>query len=297
LAARNPWAKRGAGMPQYEAPKRPVDPMARFAKAPNALARMESFRGRLKQQGRLLENGKIPSQYRKDLLAELADFEEAPREFDLQDEAHIIAYRRRASENGKLTIDEIVSLVDHTVDPAGYQETKDRAGVKDFDDIKKELRERGGIYGDAPGAFTLSPFLVNVTWTYEGGRGGGRKSPDVIYSIEGVFYGMDEEEVMVAGQDFINTYVRPAVFGGGNSVIDGAVDAPSGTATVKNVIESAGAEATDGAQITKDDARDRAFNPNVKAFFLRRNGKISLDENFKDPGYRYRITKEKYEAL
>ena len=54
---------------------------------------------------------------------------------------------------------------------------------------------------------TMIPYLVNITWTYAPVSG---RSPPVVYSVEGVFYGWDAELTMESARDFMLDNIVPA---------------------------------------------------------------------------------------
>ena len=300
MAATNPWGKRTARAPRHEAPRQAPDPFARFSKSPTSLATIDNFRNRLATQGKLNPNGKIPAAYRTELLASLAsvDLIESPSLEDLKDDAHLISYKRRADSLNKLTEAEAISLVDHSIDQVVTgQGVGPAIRGNDISDLESEyLKDKENEYEALPGTAQLQPYLVNVSWHYDIGakQQGKRKSPPVVYSIEGVFYATSEEEAIVAGHRFIVDHIRPAV-SGRDGILDMANDAPEGTASSGSLMEAVGAQTREGLTVTKKQAEDEAFDPAIRAFF-RRGSRESLDENYRDPGIKYRIVKGHYEV-
>jgi hypothetical protein len=295
MSSKNPWQKRTSGMPRYDKP-REIDPFARFSKMPNSLLVVDNFRRTLVNQGIIDSERKIPAKYRNDLIANLAPLEEPTSLDDLKDDRSVIAYKKRAVEHGRLTRDELISLVEHSIDNVVYGKAEGAPiSGKDITDLRNEfLDKEGEKYDKTPDAAMLQPVLVNVSWTYESTGEGTRKSPSVVYSIEGVFYGVDEEDVLVAAHEFLVNHIRPAVSGGGDRVIDMSQN-PDGDADKKTLMESAGAEIAEGGGVSKGDAREMIFDPQVRAFYTRKNGKVSMDDSFRDPGIRYRIVKGRFE--
>ena len=288
MSVKNPWNKRTARTPRYDKPG--GDPFARFSKTPTALATVESFKARLAIVGR------VPAMYRKDLITELAFLEESPRLDDLKDEAHQIAYRKRAAENGRLTRDELISLVDVSVDqgPVGEKVGPAIAGEDVADQRARELEGFGAGFGSVPDNAMMKPFVVNLSWSFEPqqGRGRGRRSPRVKYFVEGIFYGLDEESVLLAAHEFLVNHIRPAIQGGGDRVIE-LSDNPDGTVGI--VHETAGIEGMEGGVISKAQAREEIFDPHVEAYYQSATNKITKDKNFYNPQYRYRIVNGRYE--
>jgi len=293
VAATNPWAKKKASTLRYDGPKQKPDPFSRFSVAPGALTVINNFRARLAAQEGLNANGKIPARYVGDLQTELAPYIEIPGL--LKDERAVREYRQHARDNNMLTVDEAKDLVDHSVDyVTSIPVDKRDLQTKDPSELLKEyVDEQGEKYESLPDNTVLTPFLVNVSWTFDEVRKstGGRKSPRVKYSIEGTFYATSEEEAIAVGQQFINNYVRPSVVGGGSQVIDGSNEGPQGKPDGDPAI---GSQQIDGPSITKKQAEDMDFDPNFRAFFTRRTGKTSDDQNFRDPFYKCKIIKGQY---
>ena len=297
MAVSNPWQKRATHAPRYE--KMKPDPFARFSKTPGALATLNTFRSKLVSQGDMREGALIPARFKNDALAVIAPYVESTGLGELKDEASVRLYRKRASDNNMLTVDEAESLVEHSLDKVMRgPRVKGTAAleVKDASDVRREyLDDVAKAYDERPGTTQFIPFLVNITWSFISEKvEGRRKSPGVDYSVEGVFYAVKEEEAIAAGQQFINNYIRPAVSGGGDRVIDASQEGPDGHAAATSII---GAEAIEGAALTKAQVEEMAFDPQVRAFFTSLSGKVSIDQNFRDPGYRYRIVKGSFETI
>lgn len=299
MAVANPWMRKSAHAPRHE--KMKPDPFARFSKTPGALATLNTFRAKLVAQGDMREGALIPARFKNDALAVVAPYVESAGLGELKDEASVRLYHKRANDNGMLTVDESKSLVEHSLDKVVHGprvEGTTALEVKDASDVRREyMDDVAKAYDERPGTTQFIPFLVNITWSFISEKEkvkGRRKSPAVDYSVEGVFYAVTEGEAIAAGQQFINYYIRPAVSGGGDRVIDASQDGPDGHAAATSII---GAEAMEGAALTKSQVEEMAFDPQIRAFFTSPSGKVSVDQNFSDHGYRYRIVRGSYETI
>lgn len=295
MASTNPWAKKKARTLRYDSPKQKPDPFSRFSVAPGALAVRNSFMARLREQGKIEEGQKIPAAYRNDFWVELAPFIETPGLEGMKDEKSARVYRQRARDNQMLTVDEANDLVDHSIDYVTSVPVDERSlQTKDPSELVKEyIDEQKKTFESLPDNAVLIPFLVNVSWHFDESKtsSGGRKSPRAKYSIEGTFYATDEQDAIAIGQQFINTYVLASVTGPGSHLIDLSNEGPQGVANAEQAI---GSQRIDGPSVTKKQAEDMEFDPNFRAFFTRKSGKTSDDQNFKDPYYRCRIVKGQY---
>jgi len=199
-------------------------------------------------------------------------------------------YRQRAVDSGLMTVDERDMLVQQEMGYVGTVDSKNITAEHDkvLNEIRQQREERPvGMEVE------MNPYLVSLTWVYEGSysQKGGRRSPPVKYSIEGVFYGEDMETTMEAAREFMMDMMSDSVSYKAKAIMDVAdIEVDAKIATDSQV----GAMEVSGESVKKrmgDEMSDERFETRVHAFFQNpENGRIYTDPEFgyRDSPIRYR---------
>jgi len=275
--------KQKTTAPRYEKP--PADPFERrlerrFSIHPKVVDAVQSFEQRVKSAG----GGRISPQDYNDVLEPFVLRRKLGETNDV--------YKERALQSGLMTDVEVEWLVRKRLGYVGTEETKDK--VVEHDRVLDEIRESkaGEPYGRE---VTMTPFLVNVSWSYQGSFSpkGGSRSPPVKYSIEGIFYGEDMETTMEAAREFIMDRIADSSSYKAKAVMDVAdMDADIKVASDVDL----GAMEVSGEPLQKasgEDMSDEKFETKFTAFFQNPESRrvyVDRDFGYSNSVVRYRWT-------
>lgn len=205
-------------------------------------------------------------------------------------------YQRRSDSNGMLSKMDVDMLVKKQMGYLGGERAEKR-----MDLLEKELEQaRQAAQVESGQTVELRPYLVNISWVFRGSAGAKKKrgSPPVRYSIEGVFYGWDEELTLAEAQRMMwdhvidhSSYKAKSIMDAGDLDFDGEVMSGqvSGIMEVPEAIRK-----RFGA-----DMSDENFQTSFTAFFKHDNGKSYEDKDFgyKDTPLKYRWSGSNLEKI
>jgi hypothetical protein len=275
LAARNPWQRRKDIVPHYDKP--PADPVEtrmknRFSVVPSAIDAVKSLKARIAKQRKVTEDDVFitPQQYVEVLEPFVMHQKLGEERGD---------YQRRANNVGMLTKMDIDALIQQEMGYLGTDETKYR--LEAHDQRAEALRREAAAIPKGVD-MEMRPFLVNISWVYEGSAGAPRRrgSPPVTYSIEGVFYGWDGDVTEEAAREYLmdriadsSSYKAKAIMDSGHFVVESREASP----------EISGVMEVGGDVIKKkfgDEMIDDNFTTRLNAFFEHENGRVYTDKDF-----------------
>ena len=198
MAVRNPWLKQKDRAPRYDKP--PADPLEtrmknRLSIHPGVLDAVKSLRANIAKQRNTAAD---------DVFVPVSEYMRVLEPFVMHKKLGEINtdYQMRANQRGLLTTMEVEMLIKQDMGYLGSQETKAEVSAHDkrLEELRREAQEM-----EAGQDLEMRPYLVNVSWVYEGSVGTPKRrgSPRVKYSIEGVFYGWDLETTMEAAREYI----------------------------------------------------------------------------------------------
>jgi len=276
VAVRNPWLRQKQVVPRYEKP--PEDPIEakfrnRMSVSFQAKSAVDSFKERVaKQRGRSPDDIYIaPEDYMNILEPYIMSRKLGEVDAD---------YQRRADSAGMLSKMDSDIFIKKQMGYLGGDRTKNR-----MDLLEKEMEQaRQAAEVQRGQTVELRPFLVNISWVFRGSTGAKKKrgSPPVRYSIEGVFYGWDEELTLAEAQRMMwdhvvdhSSYKAKNIMDFGDLDFDGEAMSSqvSGIMEVPETIRK-----RFGA-----DMSDENFETKFTAFFKHENNKTYEDKDF---GYR-----------
>jgi len=271
----NPWGRRKEKRPRYDTPKRDRNPLdVDFSIKPKAVAAIERLKSKInRQKSAAADERGIPGLSREDVLKEISPYVMNKRSGESSHE-----YQKRADDAGMLSWSEVDTLVAHELGEIGTSE-----GRAESASHQRRLDEMAANRGDVGEEAVLVPYLVNISWTYRPVSG---RSPPVIYSVEGIFYGWDAELTMEAGRDFMLDNIIPA----SSYKTRGIMDLTSPNTVVEPASRmqagamSAGYTGDDLKMRITDDMNDERFRTDFTAIFTHPDsGRHHEDQDF---GYR-----------
>lgn len=267
----NPWGRAKTKVPRYEAPKKEKSPLDKdFSVRPQAIAAVERLKSKINKQKSAAGDKNITGISRADILKEIAPYIMNPRAGESRGE-----YQQRANGDGMLSWSDADALIEHELGNIGTIEGREESTAH-----QKRLDELASERGDVGEEAVMIPYLVNVSWTYRPVSG---RSPPVVYSIEGVFYGFDAELTMEAGRDFMLDNIVPAASYKTRGIMDLTVpDVSMEPATKMQAgAMSAGYTGDDFRMRVSDDMSDERFKTEFMAMFTRpETGKQTEDKDF-----------------
>jgi hypothetical protein len=193
-------------------------------------------------------------------------------------------YQRRANEADMLTWPEVDKLVEYEMGYIGTEQAK-----KEEESRRKRLEQVSRDEGALPGREEIiRPYLVNISWSYDHPTG---RSPPVVYSIEGVFYGWDAELTLEAARDFMMDYIVPSSGYKSKSIMDLVTPDTSIEPATAMQVGIMGAEGEEARMRISEEMDDERFKTRFSAFFTRpesRKEHIDRDFGYADSEVRYR---------